>query len=46
VRQGHYFKDESFDGHGGGASFSLPDRRRSPVHRNGLSTTARRFSNT
>ena len=23
VRQGHYFRDESFDGHGGGASFSI-----------------------
>ena len=23
VRQGHYFKDESFDGHGGGASLKL-----------------------
>jgi hypothetical protein len=26
VRQGHYFKDESFDGHGGGASLSLYHR--------------------
>ena len=23
IRQGHYFKDESFDGHGGGASLNL-----------------------
>jgi hypothetical protein len=26
VRQGHYFKDESFNGHGGGASLSLYHR--------------------
>ena len=26
VRQGHYIKDESFDGHGGGASLSLYHR--------------------
>ncbi len=26
VRQGHYFKDQSFDGHGGGASLSLYQR--------------------
>jgi hypothetical protein len=40
VRQGHYFKEESFDGHGGGASVSLYHRL-NPQQRVPLNVVAR-----